>query len=150
MNPITSENRPGNVSILVVDDQPEIRKLTVLMLSRAGYTVSSAENGHEAVSLIKRRPVDIMVLDMVLGESFDGLDCYREAVSIRPGLKAIIVSGYPQSSRVAEAQALGAGKFIQKPYHAKELLNALREEIEKERSAGDASGRVQGGSRGSA
>jgi two-component system cell cycle sensor histidine kinase/response regulator CckA len=150
MEPITRENRPGNVSVLVVDDQPEIRNITVLMLSRAGYTVSSAESGHEAVSLIRRRPVDIMVLDMVLGESFDGLDCYREALSVRPGLKAIIVSGYPQSSRVTEAQALGAGKFIQKPYHAKELLNALREELAKEHAASDASRRAQNGSRGSA
>ncbi len=150
METMTSENRHGNVSVLVVDDQPEIRNLTVLMLSRAGYTVSSAENGHEAVSLIKRRHVDILVLDMVLGESFDGLDCYREALSFRPGLKAIIVSGHPKSSRVAEAQALGAGKFIQKPYHAKELLNALSEELKKEHAAGDASTRTRGRSGGSA
>jgi two-component system cell cycle sensor histidine kinase/response regulator CckA len=133
---------PGNVTVLVVDDQPEIRMLTAIILSRAGYAVVSAENGREAIELVRERHVDILVLDMVLEKSFDGLDCFREALQARPGLKAIIVSGYPRSARVAEAQALGAGRFIQKPYHASELLRALREEIERKPGATAASERA--------
>ena len=119
----------GTRSVLVVEDQPEMRTVTTLILKHAGYTVVEVENGQEAINLLRKRPVDIMVLDMVLEQSFDGLDCYREAIAIRPGQKAIIVSGSAVTSRVLKAQRLGAGRFVLKPFKANTLLQALREEL---------------------
>ncbi len=120
----------GSVSVMVVDDQPEVRVVIRLLLERAGYVVVAASNGRVAIESLRKRPVDIMVLDMVLEGSFDGLDCYRAAVALRPGQKAILVSGYEAGPRVAEAQRLGAGRFIHKPFSVSTLLQALQEELE--------------------
>ena len=119
----------GTEIVMVVDDQPEVRALTRRILELAGYTVVEAKNGRAAVALLEKQPVHLMVLDMALEPSFDGLDCYREAIAIRPGQKAIIVSGSEDRERVAEAQSLGAGRFIEKPFAAVDLVQAVREEL---------------------
>ncbi len=121
----------GTETVMLVEDQPEQRAVTRRLLERAGYVVVAVENGHAAIASLRKQPVDIMVLDMIMEESFDGLDCYREAIAIRPGQKAIIVSGYAETSRVVEAQRLGAGRFVRKPYRVNTLLQAVREELEK-------------------
>jgi two-component system, cell cycle sensor histidine kinase and response regulator CckA len=123
------ENR-GKVTVLVVEDQPELLFMTRRLLEHEGYAVVAAENGRVAIDTLRNRPVDIMVLDMVLEDSFDGLDCYREAAALRPGQKAIIVSGGEPGPRVAEVQRLGAGRFVRKPFLFPTLLRALREELE--------------------
>ncbi|MGA2477366.1 MAG: response regulator [Spirochaetia bacterium] len=119
----------GTETVMVVEDQPEVRALTIRILELAGYIVVGVENGRAAVTLLRKQPVHLIVLDMMLEPSFDGLDCYREAVAIQPGQKAIIVSGYADIERVAEAQRLGAGRHIKKPFTAVHLLQAVREEL---------------------
>jgi DNA-binding NtrC family response regulator len=116
-------------TVMVVDDRPEMRTLIRQILELAGYTIVEAENGRAAVALLGRQPAHLMVLDMMLEPSFDGLDCYRAATAIRPGQKAIIVSGLADMGRVAEAQRIGAGRFIEKPFTAECLLRAVREEL---------------------
>jgi two-component system, cell cycle sensor histidine kinase and response regulator CckA len=119
----------GTETVMVVEDQREVRALTIRILELAGYAVVGAENGRAAVTLLWRQPVHLMVLDMMLEPSFDGLDCYRAAIAIRPGQKAIIVSGYADIDRVVEAQRLGAGRCIPKPFTVHTLLQAVREEL---------------------
>jgi len=121
----------GGERVMVVEDQPEQRAMATRLLERAGYTVVTAEHGHAAIELLKRQPVDIMLLDMIMEDSFDGLDCYRQAIVVRPGQKAIIVSGFAETERVTEALRLGAGAFIRKPYRMNVLLQAIRDELER-------------------
>jgi PAS domain S-box-containing protein len=121
----------GTERIMIVEDQPEQRAMAARLLTRAGYTVLAAEHGHAAVELLKRERVDIMLLDMIMEDSFDGLDCYREAIAVRPGQKAIIVSGFAETERVTEALRLGAGAFLRKPYRMNALLQAIRAELER-------------------
>jgi len=121
----------GTETVMLVEDQPEQRIITSRLLERAGYSVVAVENGRAAIVVLRQRPVDIIVLDMIMEDTFDGLDVYREAVAIKPGQKAIIVSGYAETSRVVEAQRLGAGRFIRKPFRVDTLLLAIREELEK-------------------
>jgi DNA-binding NarL/FixJ family response regulator len=60
--------------------------------------------------------VDLLVLDMIMDPGIGGLETYRKVLEIRPGQKAIIVSGFSESERVHAVQALGAGAYVKKPY----------------------------------
>jgi two-component system cell cycle sensor histidine kinase/response regulator CckA len=118
-------------SILVVDDIREQRELAASMLGRLNYKVETAVSGEEAVEVLKGHPVDLVVLDMIMEPGMDGLDTYRKILEIRPGQKAIIVSGFSETDRVLEAQALGAGDYIRKPYIQEKLGLAVRKELDR-------------------
>jgi len=61
----------------------------------------------------------------------DGLDTYRQILSLHPGQKTIIASGYAETARVREVQHLGAGAYVKKPFLLKELSIAVKEELAK-------------------
>jgi two-component system cell cycle sensor histidine kinase/response regulator CckA len=68
---------------------------------------------------------------MIMDPGMDGLDTYRRIIEIRPGQKAVIVSGFSETERVSEAQALGAGPYVRKPYLMVKLGQAIRSELDK-------------------
>jgi two-component system cell cycle sensor histidine kinase/response regulator CckA len=117
----------GCESILVVDDIEEQRELASTVLTSLGYTVATAANGRKAVEHIKNSPADIVILDMIMEPDFDGLDTYREIIKHCPGQRAIIASGFSETDRVKEAERLGVGKYIKKPYNMQILGKAIRE-----------------------
>lgn len=118
-------------SILVVDDAWDQRKIASAILAGIGYSVNAVSSGEEAVSYIKENKVDLIVLDMIMDPGMDGLDTYRKVLEIRPGQRAIIASGFSETDRVIEAQRLGAGAYVQKPYTIEKLGTAVRIELEK-------------------
>jgi CheY-like chemotaxis protein len=111
-----SEYMGKGESILVVDDVKEQRDLAAGMLRTLNYSVSSVSSGEEAVVHLKEHEVALMVLDMIMDPGMDGLDTYRSILEIRPKQQAIIVSGFSESDRVHDAQGLGAGAYVRKPY----------------------------------
>jgi two-component system, cell cycle sensor histidine kinase and response regulator CckA len=116
-------------SILVVDDVKEQRELAASILGKLNYTVASVSSGEEAVEYLKPHPVDLVVLDMIMDPGMDGLDTYSKMLEIRPMQKAIIVSGFSETERVAKAQTLGAGAYVKKPYLLEKLGAAVRKEL---------------------
>jgi len=68
---------------------------------------------------------------MIMEENFDGLDTYREIIKIRPGQKAVIVSGFSATERVDEMLSLGAGAYVKKPFTFSSLSKAIRIELDK-------------------
>ena len=118
-------------SILVVDDTPEQQEVAASMLTRLGYQVQTVSSGEEAVDYLKTHEVDLLVLDMIMEPGIDGLETYRQVRAIRPGQKAIIVSGYSESDRVIKARELGAGAYIQKPYILEKIGMAIRDELRR-------------------
>ena len=130
---VLSENKTseiviqGSEKILVVDDIAEQRELTTTMLSRLGYDVEVASGGKEAVEYLKNNHVDVVILDMILEEGFDGLDTYREIIKKHPAQRAIITSGFSETERVKEAKILGVGKYIRKPFNMQVLGLAIKE-----------------------
>jgi CheY-like chemotaxis protein len=121
----------GNEHILVVDDNEDVRLLMEEMLSSKGYQVHSVKNGHEAVEYIKNSQVDLILLDMIMEPDFDGLDTYREIVQIKPEQKAIIVTGYASTERVAQLLELGAGGLVKKPFNMGKIASAVRAELDR-------------------
>ncbi len=122
-------------TILVVDDNPQQRDLAVRLLSKLQYLPASVSSGEEAVEFLKKTPVDLMLLDMIMDPGIDGLETYRRVVAFRPRQKAVIVSGFAETDRVAEAQRLGAGAYVKKPYLLETLGMAIRQELDRERES---------------
>ncbi len=121
----------GHESVLVIDDLEEQRVLACKLLSYLGYRVEAVSSGHEALEYLSDHQVDILVLDMILDGELDGLDVYRKVVKMYPGQKAIIVSGFSETDRVKEAQRLGAGEFVKKPYTMENIGRAIRRELDR-------------------
>jgi PAS domain S-box-containing protein len=122
-------------SILVVDDVKEQRELAAQMLGRLDYRVTSVSSGEKAVDYLKTNRPDLVVLDMIMDPGMDGLDTYRKVVALHPRQKAIIVSGYAETDRVREAQKLGAGAYVRKPYILERLGMAVRKELDRQERA---------------
>lgn len=68
---------------------------------------------------------------MIMAPGIDGCETYSRIVKDHPGQKAIIASGYSESERVTEAQRLGAGEYIKKPYTLDKFARALRAELDR-------------------
>ena len=118
-------------SILVVDDVEEQREIACGMLKTLGYSVTSVSSGEEALEYMKDNSADLLLLDMIMDPGMDGLDTYRKILEIRPGQRAIIASGYSETERVKEAQRLGAGAYIKKPFLSQKIRVAVKKGLEK-------------------
>ena len=124
-------NIKGNEKILIVDDNEILRSLLDNILSSLGYEVALVKNGTEAVGFMKNHTMDIIILDMIMENGFDGLDTYQGILKYHPQQKAIIVSGFSATDRVEEALELGVGAYVKKPFHFKSLAKVVREELDK-------------------
>jgi CheY-like chemotaxis protein len=118
-------------TILVVDDVPEQRSLAAAMLGNLGYRVQTVSGGEEAVEVLRAQAVDLLVLDMIMDPGIDGLETYKRILAIHPGQRAIIVSGFSETDRVRQAQALGAGAYVRKPYVLEKIGLAVRRELDR-------------------
>ncbi|WP_155323247.1 CHASE2 domain-containing protein [Desulfosarcina ovata] len=121
----------GSETVLVVDDVKEQREIAVRMLGKLGYRVTSVPSGEAAIAHIRSGAVDLVVLDMVMPPGMDGLEAYEKILTVRPGQRAIIASGYAPSERVKAMQDLGAGSYVRKPYTLEKIGMAVRQELDK-------------------
>ena len=118
-------------TILVVDDIAEQREVATGLLERLGYKVHAVSGGREAVAYLRDHRVDLLVLDMIMAPGIDGLETYQRILEIRPGQRAILVSGFSETHRVREAQRLGAGAYVKKPYAMETIGVAIRDELDR-------------------
>ena len=118
-------------SVLVVDDVAEQRQVATLILTKLGYQVNTIASGEEAVEYLKSKKADILVLDMIMTPGIDGLETYQRILKVSPKQKAIIVSGFSETDRVKEAQKLGAGAYVKKPYVTEKIGVAIRAELDR-------------------
>ena len=130
--PVAQEFYGGHgEKILIVDDVAGQRDLAQTMLERLGYAVETVSSGEEAVEYLKANKADLILLDMIMDPGIDGLETYRQILEKTPRQKAVIVSGYSETERVRQAQALGAGSYVRKPYMLATLGIAVKKEIER-------------------
>ena len=118
-------------SILVVDDVEEQRKIASRILKRLGYFATSVSSGEEAVDYMKVNSANLLLLDMIMDPGIDGLETYKRILELHPKQKAIIVSGFSETELVKEAQRLGAGAYVKKPYLLEKIGLAVRDELDK-------------------
>ena len=116
-------------TILIVDDVEQQRQIAAMMLNRLGYSVKTVPSGEEAVEYLKNNSADLIVLDMIMDPGIDGLETYKKILGHKPGQKAIIASGFSETWRVKEAQRLGAGAYVKKPYTIDKIGQAVAAEL---------------------
>ncbi|MCW5976646.1 MAG: sigma-54-dependent Fis family transcriptional regulator [Bryobacteraceae bacterium] len=131
--------------ILVVDDEANLRRVTQLKLQQAGYDVTTAGGGEEALELLSRSAQDLVVTDLKM-PGVSGIDLLRRVKEDYPEIIVIVVTAFGTIESAVEAMKLGAYDYIIKPVHADALKlvvsralehHSLREEVHRLRSAVD-------------
>ena len=122
-------------TVLVVDDVIEQREIASKMLSQLGCKVDSVDSGEEVIQYIRSKPADLIVLDMIMAPGIDGLETFKQINRLNPRQKAIITSGFSETGRVKEAQNLGAGEYVKKPYSLEKIGLAIRNELGRQKEA---------------
>lgn len=117
-------------SVLVVDDEKNIRKTLEGVLSDEGYRVQSAETGEEGLEILSRSVVDCVLLDVWL-PGMDGLEALRRVRETYPLLPVIMISGHGTIDTAVKAVKTGAFDFIEKPISLDKLLITLFRAIEQ-------------------
>ncbi|NIM78841.1 MAG: response regulator [Candidatus Aminicenantes bacterium] len=126
------QNLMGNgESILVVDDVEDQGEIATLMLKKLGYSVQAVSSGEAAVDFVEKNPVDLLVLDMIMEPGISGLETYKRILRLYPQQKAVIISGYTETEEVKEAQRLGAGTYVKKPFGMEGIGKAVKDELSK-------------------
>ena len=120
--------RGGTETILLVDDDDEIKDLGATLLNSFGYAVVRAGNGKEALEIYQRdrESISLVILDLIM-PVMDGRQCLAEILRIDPHAKVIIASGYSEGGPANGVMAARAKGFVQKPYSMRELLTTIRE-----------------------
>jgi len=130
---ISIQEYTGNgETILIVDDVEEQRATATAMLRRLGYKAVSVPNGEEAIEYVKNNKVDLLVLDMIMDPGIDGLETYKRISEFKPGQKAIIASGFTETNLVKQAQSLGVGTYVKKPYLLESIGIAVKTELKRD------------------
>jgi two-component system KDP operon response regulator KdpE len=110
--------------VLVVDDEPQVLRLLRTALTERGYDVAAAANGEEALDLLARRPVDVVILDLVM-PGMSGLDVCR-ALRQDSDTPVIVLSAHGDERDKVLALDLGADDYLTKPFGMEELLARIR------------------------
>jgi CheY-like chemotaxis protein len=116
---------------LIVEDESDLRLMTRMILeSRPGYSVLEAENGEEALAVIDRSPVDVVLLDIRLPdmEGWDVLARLGEQGRF-PGLPVVMVSAHSTPSTAERAIREGVGAYVTKPFTSEELFDAIERAV---------------------
>ena len=120
-----------NERILTIDDEPDVLATFTTILTKEGFQVKSSSSGEEAVDYLKGNSADLLIIDMIMDPGIDGLETYRRITEFHPKQKALIISGFSETDRVREAQRLGAGAYVKKPFLLEKIGLAVRDELEK-------------------
>lgn len=127
-------------SILIVDDEPEIRSMIAEMVQSFGYDCVMASNGYEALELIRNNNFDIIISDISM-PGLDGLELMKQAREALPDTSFLIVTGYSEDYSYDRVIGDGANDFILKPFTVHELRAKLNR-ILKERSLAEENKRL--------
>lgn len=122
----------GNETILLVDDEENIRKPGEEMLTEFGYKVITASDGENALDIYQKNDgkVNLVILDLIM-PGMGGSQCLQELIKINPLVKVIVASGYSISRSEKEIIDAKAKGFIRKPYNVREMLNLVREVLDR-------------------
>lgn len=128
----TADGEPvkgGRETILVVEDNADVRRMVQAQLSGLGYRVLIAEHGPAALALLDTDvTVDLLFTDVVMPEGMTGFELAEQGLRRRPGLKVLFTSGFPGTALQPPAGL--AGQFLSKPYRRRDLALKVRESLD--------------------
>ncbi|RXZ81028.1 DNA-binding response regulator [Paenibacillaceae bacterium] len=116
--------------ILIVDDEPDIRKLIRLHLERMGWDIAEAESGRKAIVQVRDRPVSLIVLDIMMDDG-NGFEVLRYLREHRPETLVIALSARRELEDKIDALGLGADDYMTKPFSPIELLMRIQAHLRR-------------------
>ena len=137
ISPLQEENRSnwngpmvwGGEKVIVIDDQLTPRQVAQTMLERAGFQVTTAATGPDALALAPKGAYDVALLDLTM-PGMDGPEAYLLLREASPSLKIILMSGYPENDLSARYADMGFDGFLQKPFTQRELTEKIRDVLQ--------------------
>lgn len=122
----------GTETILVVEDDNEIRNVVVSMLEHLGYRVMAAQNGRMALEMLKRehKNINLVFVDIIMPEGIGGVELARKVHEYYPDLKVLFTSGYTENA-IPDYQLISGQDLIGKPYGRDALAKKIREILDR-------------------
>ncbi len=115
-------------TVLVVDDEEDLRDIMQRMLDRRGFATLTAADSTQAIAVCREHPgdIDILITDLSL-PGVSGSELSQAATGLRPGMRVIYISGLPKELAVAEGLIGADATLVKKPFSSELLVDALRE-----------------------
>jgi CheY-like chemotaxis protein len=125
-------------TILVVEDDPDVRKVATAQLGSLGYTVIEARDAASALDILRSdRTIDMLFTDVMMPGDLSGLDLGRTAQELRPGLAVLYTSGFTETSLQDDGQIEDIrDRLIPKPYRLRDLARKVSEVLAARKIAG--------------
>ncbi len=111
--------------LMIVDDNEGVRHLVSRWLERAGFSVSQAKDGAEALDLVKKDPPDIILADIRMPK-VNGLELARTVKREFPGIKVVLMTAYSSPQTIAQARREGVDDYLEKPFTQDQVEKAAR------------------------
>ena len=118
--------------ILVSDDEPSMRDMLRIVLRRDGYDVLVAENGRQAIDVLKRDDVDLLLSDIRMSD-LSGVEVLRQAKALRGDIVVFMMTAFASTQTAVEAMRLGAVDYLTKPFNMDELRLKVRQQLDVQR-----------------
>lgn len=132
--PLKVEDMKGTGTVLVIEDEPDVRELTKDVLVKLGYSVILAADGREGVRLYRegKSGIDVVILDMIM-PLMNGTEVFQILKTIDPDVRVVLVSGYSSEGFTGINRLIksGAKRFVQKPFSQRTLAKAIKETMGK-------------------
>jgi CheY-like chemotaxis protein len=120
----------GHETILVVEDENDVRELACEFLAMTGYSVLRARHGVEAIDLLRRHPgrIDLVLSDVVMPK-MGGSELAAHLPAVRPGTKILLMSGYSEYAVESQSQDRPQHLMLSKPFSRSSLVEKIREAL---------------------
>jgi len=135
---------PPQVSVLVVDDEPALRKVIRSSLAASGFTVEEAGTGTEALRFMQQRPFDLVLLDINM-PGMSGIEACREIRALAPGTGIVMVTVRDAEEDKVRALEAGADDYVTKPFRFRELVARLGAVLRRTHGTGEDAGILRAG-----
>jgi CheY-like chemotaxis protein len=116
----------GAETLLVVEDDPDVRAAVVEMVEDLGYAVEEAANPDDAAAILKIKPIDLLFTDVVMPGTMKSTELAELARRLRPAIKVLFTSGYSENAIVHHGRLDAGVHLITKPYKREQLARRLR------------------------
>ena len=129
------------LSVLIIDDEENIRKSLSIILNENGYDADSAKNGEEAIKKTAERYYNILLIDIVLPD-INGVELLTRIRDAKPKMRKIIMTGNPSLQNAVDALNRGADAYVMKPLEIEKILAIINETTKEIRAKMDKLGLV--------
>src|SRR5437660_9388422 len=119
-------------NILIVEDEPRMRRLLEISLGEDGHSVQTAEDAEKALASLRRNSIDLVVTDLKL-PGMNGLEFLQEGKRLHPALPFVVMTAYGSVETAVDAMKAGASDYVLKPFSMAEMRLVIRKELDVQR-----------------